>query len=76
MLVSLPHADGGNPPAGNGYASNGIPDAQQPVEPLKKKNNKGIIVLLAFILGIVIGIVAWFGWQQKQKNDQPGIGRT
>lgn len=73
MLVSLPHADGGNSPAGNGYASNGIHNAQQPVEPQKKKNNKGVTILLAFILGIVIGIVAWFGWQQKQKNDQQAL---
>lgn len=69
MLVSLPYAANGASPSSAGNAEQGVPVNGQPKGNPKKKGNKAVIVLLAFILGIAAGIVVWLGWQQKQKND-------
>lgn len=74
MRVNLPAVDGNSstnefhetstgystPVSGNGEVNNG------------KKNGSNHVtnILLALILGILVGGIAWFVWQQKQKNDE------
>lgn len=64
MLVTLPHVDGGEQmgtPVGGS-----APDDNNG----NRKGKRGRVILLAVVLGIVVGIAGWLGWQQKQKNDE------
>lgn len=78
MKVNLPTANGQEQTAtpqdngdgnANGYA-NSVPCNGQdnPKNEKKGKSRQTKIILLALILGIVVGIVGWFAWQQHEKN--------
>ena len=81
MRVSLPIVNGNSPQTGkasvnpsqavnNGYTS-GTPtnDGGNP-DNNKKGKSHTTNILLALILGILVGGIGWYAWQQKQKNDE------
>lgn len=73
MLVNLPFAGDGRRSLNNGNSAIGNTVQRNPEKPPKKKKNRAVKILLAFLLGISVGIVAWLVWQQKQKNDAQAL---